>query len=351
LKRAITLLAALWQDGSTGLILSQFQYVTVEEKAQAQLAVVKYLLGPCQIDPYTPQRCLDGTDMCLDNCGINWLDFCLDGTGHNALFQTLMDGVDYLLIEARRDIVRELCLHGFDPNIQIPCPAYLCSWTPQPPDCSLLHVACLQARHCRDSEACRFDDRYRMVKLLLQGKGDPTIFNSHGESPIEFAQRRGVSALLRLLQRHAPNAPEYKVFELGDASLMLHSAPQAVSVSGGVSFCQLAEIPGADFVTVPRSPANSDASHAVLPDATPTVNEVVGGKRRATPMLYRAERIGVADRLQPLPESPELDASSAEREAYKRVKRATEKANQQIVARQEAKLRLPPRPSSLRFLR
>ena len=167
-------------------------------------------------------------------------------------------------------------------------------------------------------------------------------------SPIEFAQRRGVSALLRLLQRHAPNAPEYKVFELGDAPLMLHSAPQAVS--GDVGFCQLAEIPGADFVTVPHSPANSDASHAVLPDTTPTVNEGVGGKRRATPMLYRAERIGVADRLQPLPESPELDASSAEREAYKRVKRATEKANQQIVARQEAKLRLPPRPASLRFL-
>ena len=130
---------------------------------------------------------------------------------------------------------------------------------------------------------------------------------------------------------------------------MLHSAPQAVS--GDVGFCQLAEIPGADFVTVPHSPANSDASHAVLPDATPTVNEGVGGKRRATPMLYRAERIGVADQLRPLPESPELDASSAERKAYKRVKRATEKANQQIVARQEAKLRLPPRPSSLRFLR
>ena len=52
-------------------------------------------------------------------------------------------------------------------------------------------------------EVCRFDNRYCMVKLLLQGKGDPTIFNSHGESPIEFAQRRGVSALLRLLQRHA----------------------------------------------------------------------------------------------------------------------------------------------------
>jgi hypothetical protein len=145
----MSLLAALWQEGSE-LILTQFQYMTGQAKAQAQLAVVTYLLGPCQIDPYTPQKCLDGTEMCLDNCGIDWLNFCLDGTEHNALFQTLMDG-DYLLewpIEARRDIVRELCKHGFDPNIQIPCPAYLCSWTPQPPDCSLQSTA-----HCMPAGA------------------------------------------------------------------------------------------------------------------------------------------------------------------------------------------------------
>ena len=319
----------VWQENSNPTP-TQFHHETHEAKAQAQLAVVTYLLGP------------------LD--GIDWLDFCFsEGMDHNPLYEMLISNVDLVSSEARRKIVRQLCEYGFDPNIQIHCPADLCSWTPQPPDCSLLHVACLQARHCRDSEACRFDSRYCMVKLLLQGKGDPTIFNSHGESPIEFAQRRGVSALLCLLQRHTPNAPTYEVFEPGDAPPMLgQSAAQAVP--GGVSFCQLAEIPGADFRTVPRSPANSDASHlAVLPDATPTVKEEVGGKRRATPMLYRAELIGVADRLKPLPESPALDASSAEQEVYKRVKRAAEKANQQIVARQEAKLLHCPSPC--RFMR
>ena len=160
----------VWQEGCGKLILTQFQYMTVEAKAQAQLAVVTYLLGPCQIDPFTTQKCLDGTEMCLD--GIDWLDFCLDGMEHNALFQTLMDG-NYLAtpgagLPARRDIVLELCKHGFDPNIQIPCPADLCSWTPQPPDCSLLHVACLQARHCRDSRSVPFRQQ------ILHGEAAPS---------------------------------------------------------------------------------------------------------------------------------------------------------------------------------
>ncbi len=74
-----------------------------------------------------------------------------------------------------------------------------------------------------------------MVELLLEGKGDPTIFDSHGESPIEFAQRRGVSGLLRLLQRHAPKAPKYEPFEPGDASLMLGPSTPSCEVPGGVT--------------------------------------------------------------------------------------------------------------------
>ena len=64
--------------------------------------------------------------------------------------------------------------------------------------------------------------------------------------------------------------------------------------------------------------------------------------RRATPMLYRAERLGVADQLRAFPETPAADdASSEELQAFKRAKRATEKANQQVVAREEKRLRPP----------
>ncbi len=58
-------------------------------------------------------------------------------------------------------------------------------------------------------------------------------------------------------------------------------------------------------------------------------------------MFDRAERIGVVDQLKALPESPLADASAAEGEEYKRAKRAAEKANQQIVARQEERLLRP----------
>ena len=58
-------------------------------------------------------------------------------------------------------------------------------------------------------------------------------------------------------------------------------------------------------------------------------------------MLYRAERLGVADQLRAFPETPADDASSEELQAFKRAKRATEKSNQQVVAREEKRLRPP----------
>ena len=96
--------------------------------------------------------------------------------------------------------------------------------------CTLLHVACLQARH---SYHIVGDDDLWMVKLLLEGKGDPTIYDSHGESAIEFAQRKNVRALLELLQ---PSAPR-EVRRLGEsswASSQLVALP--MQVPGGVSF-------------------------------------------------------------------------------------------------------------------
>ena len=94
--------------------------------------------------------------------------------------------------------------------------------------CTLLHVACLQARH---SYHIVGDDDLWMVKLLLEGKGDPTIYDSHGESAIEFAQRKNARALLELLQ---PSAP-CEVRHLSDSrSSQLVALP--TQVPGGVSF-------------------------------------------------------------------------------------------------------------------
>ena len=65
---------------------------------------------------------------------------------------------------ARRAVVRLLLEHDFDPNIQFACSSSLCSWTPRPPRCSILHMACLKCRY-NDSE---FSDEMVMVKLLDQ---------------------------------------------------------------------------------------------------------------------------------------------------------------------------------------
>ena len=304
-------------------------------KTRARLAVVKYLLNTCDIAPLEMQLCAEGPE-------------------RNSLF-TLLHHYDecylgdlYHLAEPR-EIVQQLMQHGFNPNIQVKCPSYLCQWTPRPPECTLLHIACLQARHCRG----HFDSSYQMVDLLLKGKGDPTIFNSHGESPIEFAQRRNVKALLKLLQHHAPTAPLYKPWE------PLALPPPSRVVSGGISFSPravpetsgpssamvlmsqaVAESPGPSLALVPSSPASTDASRVALPDVQPSEERVERKRiRHATPMLYRAERLGVADQLRAFPETPADDASSEELQAFKRAKRATEKANQQVVAREEKRLR------------
>ena len=70
--------------------------------------------------------------------------------------------------------------------------------------------------------------------------------------------------------------------------------------------------------------------------------------RRATPMLYRAERLGVADQLRAFPETPADDVSSEELQDFKCAKRATEKAHQQVVAREEKRLCPPARVRMMR---
>ena len=73
-------------------------------------------------------------------------------------------------------------------------------------------------------------------------------------------------------------------------------------------------------------------------DGTPSEDVRHKRVRRTTPILMRAERVGVADQLRPLPDSPSGSVDSAEMQAYKRSKQAVQTANQQIVARREQKL-------------
>lgn len=81
----------------------------------------------------------------------------------------------------RVKLVELLLEKGFDPNVHVFCTDD--HWGDH--YCSVLHKACLRIY----GECWRHSlSEYHMVRLLLQGKGDPTILNSYmyGESPIQY---------------------------------------------------------------------------------------------------------------------------------------------------------------------
>ena len=93
------------------------------------------------------------------------------------------------------------------------------------------------------------------------------------------------------------------------------------------------------------SPSTSQPAASPLALLTVEVSVPSGGKkriRRDTPMLIRAQRAGVAHKLQQLPDSPEPDETGLrdDKKAYKEAKQRIQTANQQICARAEKRLGL-----------
>ena len=183
-----------------------------------------------------------------------------------------------------------------------------------------------------------------MVRLLLDGKGDPSIQNTHGETPLQFARRKQVTLLLPLLTASIPH-----LASLSHAPLTMR-APLTIAESaadGSPSILQPAASPVAPLTMVepaadgsPSSPQPAASSLALL---IVEVSLPSGGKqriRRDTPMLIRAQRAGVAHKLQQLPDSPDETGSRDDRKAYKEAKQRIQITNQQICARAEKRLGL-----------
>ena len=213
-----------------------------------------------------------------------------------------------------------LMTHGFNPNIQLECDPSLCRWSPSPPLCSLLHIACLKAYRC-DSKA---EEGYQVVRLLLEGKGDPLICDSHGETPVDLAKRKQNKLLIELLQPAPPSTPRIEN-EMQEAS--------AISLSEADPPRQLA---AAASSSEPLNPVSLWSRW--LSETVPASDDDGKRVRRDTPMLTRAQRAGVDSKLRQLPDSPGHFAPTWEQEAYKQEKQAVQVANQQIVARAERKL-------------
>ena len=271
-------------------------------KHHSMLAVVTYLLEECQLTPIA-------------------MEWCATHSSHHPLISFMNTSCTSLTkSRALQDLVLLLLKHGFGPNIQVSCSPSLCKWTPSPPRCTILHVACLMAG--QDRFAHKLSDGITMIRLLLEGNGDPTIMNSHGETPLQYAQRRHQKVMLELLIKYIPWSRANALCDEACSS----SAPLLAKPSSSSSEPQATSVSAA-----PMEESKSVESPSAL------------GKRmhRTTPMLTRAYRVGVADQLKPWPETPirtgEGDESLIFAE-HKKSKAAVQRANQQIVARAEAKL-------------
>ena len=271
-------------------------------KHHAMLAVVTYLLEECQLTPIA-------------------MEWCATDSSHHPLISIMNGPTSLTKSRAQQDLVLLLLKHGFGPNIQVSCSPFLCKWTPSPPRCTILHVACLWAGQL-DRFAHKLSDGITMIRLLLEGNGDPTIMNSHGETPLQYAQRRHQKVMLELLIKYIPWSRANALCDEACSS----SAPLLAKPSSSSSEPQATSVSAA-----PMEESKSVESPSAL------------GKRmhRTTPMLTRAYRVGVADQLKPWPETPiqtgEGDESLIFAE-HKKSKAAVQRANQQIVARAEAKL-------------
>ena len=174
---------------------------TAEAKYTAQLAVMRYLLDVANVAEWEERSPI--YEMLLDNSA---------GLGTSA---------------PRREQVRLLLAHGFDPNIQFECSSSWCPWAVAPPICSVLHMACFAARHCQS----QFDDEYVMVRLLVEGNGDPNILSSQSESPLMFARRKNLRWMVKLLQ----SSSEFSLPHVGQM-VTIHRDPHnqaAVAGSNG----------------------------------------------------------------------------------------------------------------------
>jgi len=299
-----TLIKGPGLDGSYYQRRTNLRLPTAISKYMAQLSVVRYLLETCSIAPVE-------------------LELCAQDLTRNALYALLSDvdlglGLPNEFSKSRKRVMQLLMEHGFNPNVQLECDASLCRWSPTPPMCSLLHMACLRAvRYCTS----KWDEDYVVVRLMLEGKGDPLICDSHGETPIALARRKQHTLLIELLQPAPPSAPRIE-YEMQEAS--------AISLSEADPPHQLA---AAASSSEPLTPASR-----WLTETVPAIDDDGKRVRRDTPMLTRAQRAGVASKLRQLPDSPGHLRPTWEQEAYKHEKQRLQVANQQIVARAERTL-------------
>ena len=338
------------------------KWQTAAAKYTAQLSVVRYLLDVCQIAPIV-------------------MELCQTCPSQHPLQAILADNCMGMMHSARRDLVRMLVAHGFTPNFQMECPASFCPWAKHPPTCTLLHMACYAARHCMS----QCDSHYAFIYLLVEGKGDPTILNSHGETCFTFAERKNLKWMTKLLlqkagagipSRFGGSAKKRKLEVLWrqfwnppgnwDSRLMdsrddagcsddssSDDEDHSVNPGWGLPIWHMLGIrdevecnigPSATLVSgSTASPVASDTavSFADFPHADSMDHAV--RVRRDTPMLTRARSAGVEHRLKPLPESPTRGSNLETYERYKQSRQAVQIHNQQIVARAEAKLRKPLR--------
>jgi hypothetical protein len=153
-----------------------------------------------------------------------------------------------------------------------------------------------------------------MIRLLLEGNGDPTIMNSHGETPLQYAQRRHQKVMLELLIKYIPWSRANALCD--EAEACSSSAPLLAKPSSS-------------------EPQATSVSAAPMEESKSVESPSALGKRmhRTTPMLTRAYRVGVADQLKPWPETPIRTGEGDESLIF-----AEHKKSKAAVARAEAKL-------------
>tara|TARA_B110000046_G_C13000186_1_gene401826 strand:- start:269 stop:2296 length:2028 start_codon:yes stop_codon:yes gene_type:complete len=389
-------------SGERGAAKRTLALETMQAKHTAQLAVLRCLLEETTIAPIAMAMCANAHE---HHPIISLLQEQAFGMGRSA---------------PRREQLRLLLVHGFTPNVQFCCTPSLCPWAMDaPPICSILHMACFSARHC-DSQ---FDDGYVMVRLLVEGNGDPSILSSQQESPLSFAYRKNLLWMVKLLQASSsfalphstglrfvkanPYAECCIVGKDADGNLMLRDAverdedvpshrpttqnleelwstqdwaaykatcalsdeqfdkhcrrlkitpfmrwkdevranigPLSCAAQGDVSGAQAEALGQAETqvqmeatAASPTAAADSSAAAASADAAEPGAP---AHERRDTPMLTRAERAGVINRLHAMPDSPAYGSDAAMVNQHKLDKRAVQKVNQKLVARAEERLR------------
>ena len=223
------------------------------------------------------------------------------------------------------EMIKMVLEHGADPNTMVPD-----FRAPLDATFSILFEACVIAR--REAEVMRSwswtrppdaQRCYEAVRvLMIHSSADPNKAcrcsrrMRGAETPLDFAWAQQDTYLIELMQKSATQ-------NASTSAATTAVTPASTSAAATASTATTATAAAA---------TSSVASSAIV--TTESTSAVDKRKHRTTPILERAQRVGLAHQLRALPPMPATGADSP----YKKARKAAQTYNVQMVSREEDKV-------------